>query len=62
MVSQFCALERKTSSMGKDKIDHGPGGHDDLCNAAAGAMVNCKKPQGPHMVWGSIPMSGQWGA
>jgi hypothetical protein len=39
LVSQFCALERKTSSMGKDKIDHGPGGHDDLCNAAAGAMV-----------------------
>ena len=43
LVSQFCALERKTSSMGKDKIDHGPGGHDDLANAAAGALVNCQK-------------------
>jgi hypothetical protein len=25
--------------MGKDRIDHGPGGHDDLCNSAAGALV-----------------------
>jgi hypothetical protein len=40
LVSQFAGLERKTSSMGKDRIDHGPGGHDDLCNAAAGALVN----------------------
>jgi hypothetical protein len=39
LVSQFCALERKTSSMGKDKIDHGPGGRDDACNSAAGALV-----------------------
>jgi hypothetical protein len=40
LVSQFSSLERKTSSMGRDKIDHGPGGHDDLCNSAAGALVN----------------------
>jgi hypothetical protein len=40
LISQFAGLERKTSSMGKDKVDHGPGGHDDLCNAAAGALVN----------------------
>lgn len=39
LISQFGSLERKTSSMGKDKIDHGPNGHDDLCNAAALAMV-----------------------
>jgi hypothetical protein len=39
LISQFAGLERKTSSMGKDKIDHGPGGHDDLCNAAALVMV-----------------------
>jgi hypothetical protein len=25
--------------MGKDRIDHGQGGHDDLCNSAALAMV-----------------------
>ena len=40
LVSQFAGLERKTSSMGKDRIDHGPSGHDDLCNAAAGALVS----------------------
>jgi hypothetical protein len=39
LVSQFASLERRTSSMGRDRIDHGPGGHDDLCNSAAGAMM-----------------------
>lgn len=39
LVTQFASLERRTSSIGKDKIDHGPGGHDDLCNSAAGALV-----------------------
>jgi hypothetical protein len=40
LVSQFAGLERKTSAVGKDKVDHGPAGMDDLCNAAAGALVN----------------------
>jgi hypothetical protein len=39
MVSQFASLERKTSPLGKDRIDHGVGGSDDVCNAAALAMV-----------------------
>ncbi|WP_298106321.1 hypothetical protein [Bradyrhizobium sp.] len=39
MINQFAALERRTSSSGRDRVDHGPGGHDDLCNAAAGALV-----------------------
>ena len=39
LVTQFAQLERRTSSMGRDKVDHGKGGHDDLCNAAALAMV-----------------------
>jgi hypothetical protein len=33
------SLERRTSRGGKDSIDHPPGGHDDLANAAAGALV-----------------------
>ena len=37
LVSQICGLERRTSRAGKDSIDHGPGGHDDLANAVAGA-------------------------
>jgi len=39
LVAQFTGLERHTSSVGRDRIDHGPGGHDDLCNSAAGALM-----------------------
>ena len=39
LVNQFASLERKTSSLGRDKIDHGPGGSDDACNAAALSTV-----------------------
>lgn len=40
LIAQLCALERRTSRAGKDSIDHGPGGHDDVVNAAAGALTN----------------------
>jgi hypothetical protein len=36
LQAQLCGLERRTSRAGKDSIDHGPGGHDDVANAAAG--------------------------
>jgi len=39
LVNQFASLERRTSPIGKDRVDHGPGGFDDLCNSAALAMV-----------------------
>jgi hypothetical protein len=39
MVAQFAALERRTSSVGRDRIDHPAQMHDDLSNAAAGALV-----------------------
>jgi hypothetical protein len=38
LVTQFASLERRTSSVGRDRVDHGREGHDDLCNAAAGAL------------------------
>ncbi len=38
LQSQLLSLERRTSRAGRDSIDHGPGGHDDLCNAAMGAL------------------------
>lgn len=38
LIAQLCTLERKTSTRGKDVIDHPPGGHDDLANAACGAI------------------------
>jgi hypothetical protein len=37
--AQLVGLERRTSRAGRDTIDHPPGGHDDLVNAAAGALV-----------------------
>lgn len=39
MATQFAALERRTSRSGKDSVDHAPGGHDDVANAVAGALV-----------------------
>jgi hypothetical protein len=38
MVMQITGLERRTGRSGKDSIDHGPGGHDDLANAVAGTV------------------------
>lgn len=39
LISQLCALERRTARGGRDSIDHPPGGHDDVANAVAGALV-----------------------
>jgi hypothetical protein len=39
LTSQLCGLERRTARGGRDSIDHGPGGHDDVCNAVAGALL-----------------------
>ena len=38
-IAQLVGLERRTSRVGKDNIDHAPGGHDDRINAVAGAVV-----------------------
>ncbi len=52
LVHQFVSLERRTSSVGKDRIDHGPGGFDDLCNSAAGALVGCSHD--PGAIWRAL--------
>ena len=39
LAAQLCSLERRTARGGRDSIDQPPGGHDDLINAAAGALV-----------------------
>ena len=41
LVDQLTSLERHTTRIGKDSIDHPPGQHDDIANAVAGACVNC---------------------
>jgi len=47
LVAQFVGLERRTSRGGRDVIDHAPGSHDDLANAAAGALLLAKPRAGP---------------
>lgn len=39
MISQFCALERRTARGGRDSIDHPLSGSDDRSNCVAGAIV-----------------------
>jgi hypothetical protein len=38
MLRQLVGLERRTARGGRDSIDHGRGGHDDIANAVAGAL------------------------
>lgn len=39
LLAQLCTLERRTARGGRDSIDHPPNGHDDVANAAAGALA-----------------------
>jgi hypothetical protein len=39
LKAQFVGLERRTSRGGRDSIDHAPGGHDDIANVVAGALL-----------------------
>ena len=38
LTNQLVTLERRTARGGKDSVDHGPGAHDDVANAVAGAI------------------------
>lgn len=40
LINQLLGLERRTARSGRDSIDHAPGGHDDVCNAAAGVLTS----------------------
>jgi hypothetical protein len=39
MAAQFAGLERRTGTGGRDRIDHGPSGHDDICLSVSGALT-----------------------
>jgi hypothetical protein len=39
LLAQLLGLERRTGRSGRDSIDHAPGAHDDLANAACGALL-----------------------
>lgn len=49
LVQQLCGLERRTARSGKDSVDHSPGAHDDIANAAAGAVVQALGEVGPRL-------------
>lgn len=51
LITQLVGLERRTARGGRDSVDHAPGGHDDVANAAAGAILleEAKKMSGA--VW-----------
>ena len=44
LLAQVVGLERRVSRGGRDLIDHPPGAHDDLANAAAGALSIMSDP------------------
>lgn len=44
LIDQVLALERRTARGGRDSVDHPPGGHDDVINAAAGALITADVP------------------
>jgi hypothetical protein len=52
LLTQLTGLERNTSRGGKDSIDHARGGHDDLANAAAGALLLAATKHGFYRVNG----------
>jgi hypothetical protein len=57
---QLIGLERRTSRTGRDIVDHTPGAHDDLANAAAGALVTALEANArPQMFQGVIDMEGR---
>ena len=39
LLNQLVSLERRTSRVGRDIIDHPPNGYDDLANVVAGAVL-----------------------
>jgi hypothetical protein len=46
LIAQLCGLERRTARSGRDAIDHAPGGHDDVVNAALGALLLASQASG----------------
>lgn len=54
LVAQFCGLERRTARGGRDSIDHAPGAHDDLANAAAGALLLAADKPDVGALWAAL--------
>ncbi len=50
LIGQLVNLERRTARGGRDSVDHAPGAHDDIANAAAGALTQVLLDRRPHLV------------
>src|SRR5262249_57653109 len=54
LITQITQLERHAGS-GKDRIQHPPGGHDDVVNAVAGAIVTALNAASQDLVSVAMP-------
>ena len=59
LENQLISLERRTSRVGRDQVDHPPGGHDDVANAVAGALVSAAAAASRTVTILSIDMEGR---
>jgi hypothetical protein len=57
--AQLQSLERRSSRTGRDVIDHGVAGHDDIANAAAGALVLAASKIASRQPWSEVLYIGQ---
>ena len=58
LISQLTGLERRTARSGRDSIDHGPGAHDDVANACAGALLGAVDAHKRHVLRGAYGYGG----
>jgi len=54
LISQLLNLERRTSSAGRDSVDHPPSSHDDIVNSACGALLLASMKQTGSSRFGGI--------
>jgi hypothetical protein len=50
LAAQLVGLERRTARSGRDSVDHIPGGHDDIANSVAGALVGLDLDRRPSLI------------
>jgi hypothetical protein len=61
LLAQLAALERRPGASGRDAIDHPGRGHDDVANAAAGAiLLSARKPVVTPADFGSFEHPSPW--
>ena len=51
LIAQLAGLERSPQRSGRDVVDHGRGGHDDVANAVCGVIVLASRVRGSIAAW-----------